>query len=114
VVESVALDDQRVPVPASDRVAHPARSRIGLQLTAVHVDRAIGEVIVQNRDDRRRLEDTLPAAKSLRLGPTRETLIERSPLVVFLLTLEDEIADPRLQGLGIGTRDDIGRIPDTR
>src|SRR6185503_6934330 len=111
VVESVAVDDQGVAFPAADRIALKARSRIGLQLTAVRVDQAIGEVIVQNGDDRRCLEDAFPARKSFRLRPARQTLIEGSRLVVLLLTLYDEVADPWLQGRGIGTGDDIGPFP---
>src|SRR6185369_1075543 len=103
VIESDAVDDQCVALPASDRISHPVWSRVGLQLTAVHMDHAVGEVFAQNRDDSRCLDDAFPAGKSLRLGAVWQTLIERSSPVIFLLTLDDKVADPRLQGVAIGT-----------
>jgi hypothetical protein len=38
-------------------------------------------------------------------------LIIGSRLVVLLLTLYDEVADPRLQGVHIGAGDDVGPVP---
>src|SRR5215467_15689013 len=57
IVVAVALDDQRVAVPASDRVTHPRRIWIPLERAAVHVDLTIGEIGVEDQDERRRLDD---------------------------------------------------------
>src|SRR5262249_37028765 len=94
VVESDAVHDQWVALPAPDGVSHPARSGVDLQLAAVDVDQAIGEVVVQYRDDGRRLEKTLPATKPLGLGSARPALIIRTRFKVFLLVLPGKIADP--------------------
>src|ERR1041384_2820098 len=88
VVVSVALDDQRVAVPAADRIPLPARSRIFLELTAVHENHAIGEVVVEDRDGRRRLYDSLPSGGAIGLGSARQALIRRTRFPVFRLTLE--------------------------
>ena len=104
VVESDTLHDQRVAVPAPDRVSHPARRGIRLQLAAVHEDQSVSEVVVQDRNGGLRLEDALPSGKFLSLGPTRQTLIGGAHLVVLLQTLADDGADPRLCGRGVEPR----------
>src|SRR5215475_642471 len=74
VVISRTVDDQGVAVPAPHGVSHPAWPRVGLQLAAVRENHAIGEVVVQNRDGGRRLQDALPVTESVSLRPARETL----------------------------------------
>src|SRR5436853_1705197 len=59
VVESIALDDQRVSVPVACGVSHPARVGIGLQAAAVHVDLAENEIFLQEGDHRGSLKDSL-------------------------------------------------------
>ena len=54
---AVALDDQRVAFPASDRIAHPRGIGIWLERAAVHEDLAVHQVVVQQDDERRRLDD---------------------------------------------------------
>ena len=66
VVETCGLDDERVAVPAADGVAHPCRVRIGRHLAAVEKDLAIGEILEQEHDQRRRLNDLCqPAARDV-------------------------------------------------
>ena len=112
VVESRTLHDQRVAVPAPRRKSHPARCRVGLQLAAIRVNHAIGEIVVQDCDERRRLHDAFPPGSSVSLGTARETLIRRSFLPVFLLTLTHEVVDPWLCVGGIGKGFGNRPVPD--
>src|SRR5207253_8893409 len=90
--------NQCVAVPTPDGISHPAWSGVGLQLAAVHEDHAIGEVVVQDRDDGWGLQDPPPGrTPSVGLRPARQTLIGRTRLKVFVLTLTDKIVDPRLR-----------------
>src|SRR5262252_4105595 len=57
VIESGTLDHERVAVPVSDGVSHPTGVGILLQGTAVHKDLAIGEIRVEDEDERRGLDD---------------------------------------------------------
>src|SRR5581483_8121523 len=87
VVEPGALDDERVAVPAADRIAHPTVGHLRFELAAIHEDDPIREVVVENRDGSGRLHDAPPAAESLRLGPARQALVVRTRLEIFLLIL---------------------------
>ena len=51
IVESEAVDDQRVAVPPSDGVPHPRAFGIGFQLAAVHENETVREGFVGDHDD---------------------------------------------------------------
>src|SRR5438132_6334782 len=57
VIESETLDDQRVSVPMSHGVTHPARTGRRFQRTAVEEDLAIGEIGIENQDEPSSLHD---------------------------------------------------------
>ena len=56
-VEAVALDDERVAVPAPNGVPHPRRVRLRLERAAVHPDLAIREIGIEHHDELRCLDD---------------------------------------------------------
>src|SRR5262245_39938145 len=58
VIEAIALDDERVSVPASDRVTEPCGRRIRGQFPAVSVDLAIsGITLVEHHGEAGILDD---------------------------------------------------------
>src|SRR5262249_10763083 len=114
VVISRTLDDKGFAVPTPHRVSHPAWPGVGLQLSAVRENHAIGEVVVQDRDGGRRLQDALPGSTpSVGLRPARQTLIGGTRLKVFLPTLTDEIVDPRLRTRRVEAGFGYRSVPDS-
>ena len=56
-VEAVALDHQRVSIPASHRVPHPRRVGLTLERAPVHPDLPISEIRIEHHDQRRCLDN---------------------------------------------------------
>jgi hypothetical protein len=71
------------------------------------VDHAIRQVVIEDRDHRRRVKDALRAlaAIPLCLGPAWQALVIGALAVEFLLMLAGEVEDPRLQVLRLWTAD---------
>src|SRR5262249_36185991 len=84
IVESCTLDNQRLPFPPADRVTHPRRVRITFKTTAVSKDLPIGQILVQDRDDRGALNDPLHAGARVMCRPLRQTLVSRAVLIEVL------------------------------
>ena len=57
VIESGALDHQRVAVPVAYRIAHPVGIRVARERAPVEEDLAVGEIVGEHHNQRRGLND---------------------------------------------------------
>ena len=92
------FDDERVVLPSADRVAHEARMRIARQLSTVEKNLPMAQVLVEDGNDHRRLDDPGPAACAQQRARTLGQTLERRWIVLaeILHPLLVECVRPRL------------------
>ncbi len=123
-VESRTLHHQSVFVPMSDRVTHKARVGIGFERAAVHEDRAVGKVFVQDDDHRGSLDDPFRSSVGAVARAFRQTFVPRIVLTEILAALLHQRLRPGLDigglevpdvaGPDVANRRIDGRAPQTR
>ena len=112
VLEAAALHHQRVAVPTADGIAHEAGVGIGGQRAPVHEDLAVAQVLVEDDDEQRRLDDLGPPAGAQRDARSLRQALEGAGIVLaqVLHALLVELSGPRLHFRRLQIRDQVAAV----
>jgi hypothetical protein len=106
IVEAVALDDERVTIPAPDGIAHPAWIRCGFECASVQEDLPVRQIRIEDHDQRGRLDDLHHLGAGAVCGDGVAGTERQTPHVHVVLaevfpSLLDQRARPRLNLVGL-------------